>query len=144
MVDLEPTVIDELLMNVLISDEDENQDTYIWRGASEIFDTVTIASQQTVETLTNGSTLNFTSNCNLPFINSLSAIYQCIIDTLQSFNTNSDNSDVLYPWNLIYPQTEETRLPNVSENGLYFIKLYFCGEWRAVLIDENFQPLMTN
>eukprot|EP00487_Bulimina_marginata_P003307 TRINITY_DN18002_c0_g1_i1.p1 TRINITY_DN18002_c0_g1~~TRINITY_DN18002_c0_g1_i1.p1 ORF type:complete len:127 (-),score=6.10 TRINITY_DN18002_c0_g1_i1:179-559(-) len=57
-------------------------------------------------------------------------------DDNEEKDENTD-TNIVYPWNLIYPQRKETGLPVLSENGIYFAKLYFCGEWRTILIDDN-------
>ena len=127
-------------------------DRYDWNSVSEYFgDRTKIANQLTVESVNNGGDINFISYSKIPFSNQLSSIYKLVIQLAQSIkpqqnetnnseqneNKNDDNDNIRYPWNLIYPQSEETGLPIKSENNLYFVKLFFCGEWRSILIDDN-------
>lgn len=37
---------------------------------------------------------------------------------------------------MIYPQSSETHLPIASENNSYFVKLFFAGEWKCILVDD--------
>ncbi|ETO06674.1 hypothetical protein RFI_30719 [Reticulomyxa filosa] len=39
-------------------------------------------------------------------------------------------------WSLIYPQNQ-AKIPMESPNGLYFVRLYYCGEWRCVTINDE-------
>lgn len=120
-----------LFMNLL--------DGYDWKSLSEYFgDRTKIASQLTVETINTGHDINFMSYSKISFSNQLSSIYKLIIQLIQS-----KSCDIISPWNLIYPQNEETGLPKKSENRLYFIKLFFCGEWRSILIDDHV-PMFNN
>ena len=132
-------------------------DRYDWKSLSEHFGdkTIKIASQLTLESANDSGTVNFMSYSKLPFSHQLAAIYQLIIQFAKSMNPSDNNSDddqnedndnnnnKVYPWNLIYPQSEETGLPIKSKNGLYFVKLFFCGEWRSILIDDNV-PMFDN
>eukprot|EP01083_Nonionella_stella_P116263 345309_1 len=113
-------------------------DGYSWCSISEYLNdhdkqTIKIASQLTVENAKDTGIVNLSCSDAISLSTELASIYQFVIQLIQSTN----NSDDIYPWNLIYPQSKETGLPTPSDNGLYFIKLFFCGQWRAVLIDDK-------
>eukprot|EP01083_Nonionella_stella_P186602 683585_1 len=115
-------------------------DGYSWCSISEYLNdhdkqTIKIASQLTVENAKDTGIVHFTCYDTISLSTELASIYQFVIQLIQS--TNNSDVDPVYPWNLIYPQSKATGLPTPSGNGLYLIKLYFCGQWRAILIDDK-------
>ena len=118
---------------------------YEWLSISEYYDrkqTTQIVSPLTVENAENGGNINLVSYSKLAVCSQFAAIYQFVIQLLHSlhFDDNDDDANadkVIYPWNLIYPQRKDNKLPILSKNRSYFVKLFFCGEWRAILIDDS-------
>jgi hypothetical protein len=51
-------------------------------------------------------------------------------------NQNLLPSD-LFLWNLIFPKSKDGGSTPLSASGKYAVKLYHCGAWRRVFIDER-------
>ena len=62
------------------------------------------------------------------------------IKSLQSFCLSSEGLEEWRPWSLIYslnkPGGKEHK-PLVNPSGKYICKLFWCGKWRKIVVDDS-------